>query len=477
MNDFGSLQFLSVDGAPLVIPVSAVVCMSLVLLYALVITVLYVKKIVSGKKHDRLTGMLNLQGFESSAERLFRLAKNHRFLLSELNVRDFAFVNRIYGADKGDLILKSIAKHLTEIKNQSPNAIIARGYADNFYILQPIEGDEKDFITAMEITQSNLQEQVGKEEDVHIILKSGNIVCINHGRESIDIRDMISKVGYARRLTQDSVIENFSIYDSNMRIQHENEERIENSIEKAITNKDLLVLYQPKINLETGKIQGAEALVRWKTKNNALIPPDIFIPVLERNGLVGVLDQYVYRKVFSFLKNLNQENIPQVPISMNISRLAHNSLEFITELDTLQLQYQVDKKFIELEIEERFAGAGDDYVKDLIHRLHSAGYVVSMDDFGSGQSSLNMLCEMPVDIVKFDQRFLHQAEGSRDARVVLAYMIKMVNELGKVSLCEGVETKRQVKILQKIGCKDAQGYYYSRPVDEETFKKYIVEHI
>ena len=147
MNDFGSLQFLSVDGAPLVIPVSAVVCMSLVLLYALVITVLYVKKIVSGKKHDRLTGMLNLQGFESSAERLFRLAKNHRFLLSELNVRDFAFVNRIYGADKGDLILKSIAKHLTEIKNQSPNAIIARGYADNFYILQPIEGDEKDFIT------------------------------------------------------------------------------------------------------------------------------------------------------------------------------------------------------------------------------------------------------------------------------------------------------------------------------------------
>ena len=100
-----------------------------------------------------------------------------------------------------------------------------------------------------------------------------------------------------------------------------------------------------------------------------------------------------------------------------------------------------------------------------------------MDDFGSGQSSLNMLCEMPVDVVKFDQRFLHQAEGSRDARVVLAYMIKMVNELGKVSLCEGVETKKQVKILQNIGCKVAQGYYYSRPIDEETFKKYIVEHL
>ena len=477
MVDCISQLFLSADSASPLIPLHIMVLFSLVALYALVITVIYIKKFVSGKKHDRLTGMLNLQGFESACEHLFHLAKNHKFLLSELNVRDFAFVNRIYGADKGDLILKSIAKHLSQIKSQSPNAIIARGYADNFYILQPIDGDETDFITAMEITQNNLQEQVGKEEDVHIILKSGNIVCFNHGRETIDLRDMISKVGYARRLTQDSVIENFSMYDSNMRIQHENEERIENGIEKAISNKDLLVLYQPKINLETGKIQGAEALVRWKTKNNALIPPDIFIPVLERNGLVGVLDQYVYRKVFSFLRSLEAENIPQVPVSMNISRLSHNSLEFITELDTLQIQYQVDKKYIELEIEERFAGAGDDYVKDLIHRLHSSGYVVSMDDFGSGQSSLNMLCEMPVDVVKFDQRFLHQAEGSRDARVVLAYMIKMVNELGKVSLCEGVETKRQVKILQNIGCKVAQGYYYSRPIDEETFKKYIVEHL
>lgn len=476
MFDFISEKFLSVNGDSRGGVLTVWVCILLLALYALVITVLYIKKFVSGKKHDRLTGMLNLQGFEEAAGHLFRLSKHHRFLLSELNVRDFAFVNRIYGADKGDMILKSIAKHVSEIKNQSPNAIVARGYADNFYILQPIEGNETDFITAMEITQSNLQEQVGKEEDVHIILKSGNIVCMNYGHE-IDLRDMISKVGYARRLTQDSVIENFSMYDSNMRIQHENEERIENGIEKAITNKDLLVLYQPKINLETGKIQGAEALVRWKTKNNALIPPDIFIPVLERNGLVGVLDQYVYRKVFTFLRELDKENIPRVPISMNISRLSHNSLEFITELDTLQIQYQVDKKYIELEIEERFAGAGDDYVKDLIHRLHSSGYVVSMDDFGSGQSSLNMLCEMPVDVVKFDQRFLHQAEGSRDARVVLAYMIKMVNELGKVSLCEGVETKRQVKILQNIGCKVAQGYYYSRPIDEETFKKFIVEHV
>ncbi|MBQ2081122.1 MAG: EAL domain-containing protein, partial [Treponema sp.] len=108
--------------------------------------------------------------------------------------------------------------------------------------------------------------------------------------------------------------------------------------------------------------------------------------------------------------------------------------------------------------------------------LHASGYQVSMDDFGSGQSSLNMLSEMPVDIVKFDQRFMQQAEYSKDSRIVLDYMIRMVNELGKVSLCEGVETEAHVKFLQKCGCNLAQGFYYSKPIDEESFKKFLVEY-
>lgn len=425
---------------------------------------------------DDVTGILSLSGFEDQANKIFRTRKGSKFLLTEVNVRDFAFVNRLYGHDRGDAILKSIGQNLLIHLREVSEMILARGYADNFYILQKVSSEDNDTLDQMEYLLRNVQERVCNEEDVHIVLKSGSIFCHSLEGKVVDLKDMISKAGYARHSTQDSAVENFSVYDEGMQIQHENEERIENSIEDAIHKNDLVVLYQPKINLKTGKIAGAEALIRWRSENGSMIPPNLFIPVLERNGMVGVLDQYVYTNVFKFLNRLQKENLPLVKISMNISRLNHNALDFVSDLDALQIQYQIDKKYIELEIEERFAGAGDDYIRDLIHRLHASGYQVSMDDFGSGQSSLNMLSEMPVDIVKFDQRFLHQAEFSKDSRIVLDYMIRMVNELGKVSLCEGVETEAHVRFLQKCGCNLAQGFYYSKPIDEESFKKFLVEY-
>ena len=425
---------------------------------------------------DDVTGILSLSGFEDQANKIFRTRKGSKFLLTEVNVRDFAFVNRLYGHDKGDSILKSIGQNLLVHLREASDMILARGYADNFYILQKVSSEDNDTLDQMEYLLRNVQERVCNEEDVHIVLKSGSIFCHPVEGKAVDLKDMISKAGYARHSTQDSAVENFSVYDEGMQVQHENEERIENSIEDAIHKNDLVVLYQPKINLQTGKIAGAEALIRWKSENGSMIPPNLFIPVLERNGMVGVLDQYVYTNVFKFLNRLQKENLPLVKISMNISRLNHNALDFVSDLDALQVQYQIDKKYVELEIEERFAGAGDDYIRDLIHRLHASGYQVSMDDFGSGQSSLNMLSEMPVDIVKFDQRFMQQAEYSKDSRIVLDYMIRMVNELGKVSLCEGVETEAHVKFLQKCGCNLAQGFYYSKPIDEESFKKFLVEY-
>lgn len=463
-----------------IIAVALVLCAVFAVVFSVSFTLSQKSKVQKDKFTDKVTGLLSMEGFESMVNSVCRNKKNCRFLLTEMNVRDFSNVNRLYGSKEGDGILCSIAMYLkkkfSEKLTLNKNVFIARGYADNFYILQQIK-DGNECLDEMEVLQNNLQFNVGKDRNVHIILKSGSVICWHNENHPLNLRDAISKAGYARRVTKDSIIENFVVYDGAMQAQHENEERIENGIENAVKNNELLVMYQPKINLVTGKIEGAEALIRWKLKNNALIPPSIFIPVLERNGMVGILDQYVYKSVFKFLGNLKNENIPPVKISMNMSRLNNNAREFVDELDALQVQYGVDKEYIELEIEERFAGAGDDFVCELIHALHESGYKVSMDDFGSGQSTLNMLGEMPVDIVKFDQRFLKQAEYSRDSRIILAYMIKMVNELGKVTLCEGVETERHVNILRKCGCRLAQGYYYSKPITEDEFKKFIVEHI
>ncbi len=453
-----------------------------ILIFMLMAAILYIllgsknnKRLRRQVNEDSLTGLLTLTGLEESASHLMRQAKGDTFLLTEINVRDFSFINRIYGTAKGDSLLVSIATILSTHFDKK-KALLARGYADNFYILSCVSGQEAFALDEMEAWLAYLQEAACRIENIHVIIKSGNVVFKNNQQSFTDLKDMISKAGYARRSTHDSMVETFAVYDEGLKTQRENEEHIESRLEAALRNDEFVVLYQPKVNLSTQKVVGAEALVRWKKSDNTYVPPDTFIPVLEKNGLVGKLDMYVYENVFAYLKQLKRNSIPAVPISMNLSRLNYSAMDLLYKLSNLHNKYGIPKELVELEIEERFAGAGDDFIRDLAHRLHSSGYIVSMDDFGSGQSSLNMLSEVPVDVVKFDQGFLRRAEYSQESRIILGHMVKMVKELGKTALCEGVETANHVKLLREMGCDIAQGFYYSRPLEAEAFKEFLIKH-
>ncbi len=444
--------------------------LALFVICVLLIVVYHIAKLRHKMEYDDLTRIHSLNGFEKATGRMLRY-KRGNFLLTELNVRDFSFINRIYGTEKGDKILVSIAKQIMQCFGKNKDTVLGRGYADNFYIFQKIQEKEAVCLSNMESEISLMQDMIGKSENLHLVIKSGN--AVSDGSESLKI--LISRAGYARKSNHDSMVENFSVYDEDLKVQRENEEFIENNIEEALKNEEFVVYYQPKTCLEKQTICGAEALVRWKSKDG-LIPPDRFIPVLEKNGLVGKLDNYVYETVFKYMNRLMMENVPLVPISLNISRLNYNLKAFIENLNSLVAKYGIPKRYIELEIEERFAGANDDFIKDFIERLHREDFKVSMDDFGSGSSSLNMLSEIPVDIIKFDQRFLHHAEYSQASRIVLTSMIKMVRDLGKLTVCEGVETAKHVELLKSVGCNMAQGYYYSKPLNERDFKYYILTH-
>ncbi len=452
------------------------------LLVMLIFAILY---IAMGRRHnkilrqqineDALTGLMTLAGLEDAFPRFLKSQKGEHFLLSELNVRDFSFVNRIYGSAKGDSLLISIATVLST-RFDPKTSLCARGYADNFYILSCIDDKEVSALDEMEAWISYLQDAVCRIENIHIIIKSGNVVFKNHAAFPSDIRDLISKAGYARRSTRESIVETFSVYDHVLDTQRENEEHIESRLEGALKNDEFTVLYQPKISLKTQKIVGAEALVRWRKSDNTFVPPDSFIPVLEKNGMVGKLDMYVYENVFSYLKQLRLAGIKAVPISVNLSRLSYSATDLLNKLAELHGKYGVPKDLIELEIEERFAGAGDDFIRDLTHRLHSSGYTISMDDFGSGQSSLNMLSEVNFDVVKFDQGFLRRAEYSEESRTILRHMVSMVKELGKTALCEGVETAKHMEIVKDLGCDIVQGFYYSRPIQAREFRDFLQAH-
>lgn len=444
--------------------------------YNLALTLWRSRKFQKQIRTDQLTGLLSMSGFEAESTKMIKLLPSDEFMLTELNVRDFSFINRLYGPGSGDRILGCIARTLTDLFSDRPNCFMARGYADNFYIMQHVDTTVEDTLKNMAESQNILQEQLQQEEGYRLVVKCGNVIDCGTPGHQLSVKDMIRKAGYVRRAKQESLAENFSVFNNEIRRQREAEERIESTIEKALEDKEFFIMLQPKMDLSTKKCVGAEALVRWQTKDNGVLSPDQFIPILEKNGYVTKVDFFVYKTVFGYIKKCLDEKISMVPVSLNISRLNHDSATFVSEVNNLFRAYEIPSNLVEFEIEERFAGANDEILKEMTSELHESGYLVNLDDFGADEKSLDMLSDVPVDVVKFDQRFLHYAGVSESSRAILVNMIKAVKESGKRTICEGVETSAQVEILRSAGCDTVQGYYYSRPLSPERFREFLLKH-
>jgi EAL domain-containing protein (putative c-di-GMP-specific phosphodiesterase class I)/GGDEF domain-containing protein len=445
-------------------------------LYSFLLLFFYEKRYRRKQDVDPLTGLLNSNGFKFKAEKMMNSLPRDCFLLIELNIRNFSFINRLCGSSKGDQLLVFIAGQLQQLQKKNSTTIVARGYADSFYILRKIDDLKENELIQISREQQIMQEELLKK-GIQAVIKGGCAFSDTDHSEKKTISDLISKAGYARRFNRDSIINNFSVFDKQIQKQRETEERIESCMDKALTGHEFFVVFQPKISLTDKKIKGAEALVRWKSPENGMLQPDLFIPVFEKNGYAANLDFYVYHAVFEYLQQLINTDIPLIPVSLNISRLQQDAETFVTKFTKMLSAYTIAPEYIELEIVERAAGADLESLKEMTLRLQQSGFTVDMDDFGSGESSLNMLSEIPVDVVKFDRQFLKQAGTSNDSLIILSEMLKMVRELGKKTVCEGVETKEQVHILQNLGCDLAQGFYYSKPLLPEDFKDYLLCHL
>ena len=245
-------------------------------------------------------------------------------------------------------------------------------------------------------------------------------------------------------------------------------------MEKAFENREFVVYMQPRVLLANDEIKGAEALVRWKKKDGSIIYPNDFIPVFERNKSVTQLDFYVYEEVCRYLKERLESGKKTVAISVNVSRVHLYSIdEFITKIKGLLVKYNIPPKYLEFELTETsFTDKVDDSIT-LLSRLRKLGVKVSLDDFGSGYSSLNVLTKLPLDILKIDKEFLRDFENDSEEKIVIPSVIEMAKKLNLEVVCEGVETKEHVEFLRSIGCEYAQGYYYSKPIPQEEFDRLL----
>ena len=247
-----------------------------------------------------------------------------------------------------------------------------------------------------------------------------------------------------------------------------------NESERAFENHEFKVYLQPKYDIRTTKVMGAESLVRWQHPEKGLIFPKDFIPMFEQNMLITKLDEYIWEESCRILRDYIDKGYTAVPISVNVSRMDIYSLDLSKIFVNLTDKYNIDRRYLEIEITESAFTSDEEQILKAVDELRELGFIVLMDDFGSGYSSLNMLKDISVDVLKIDTRFLEAGrDGNTKGKEILESVIKMAKWIGLAVIAEGVETDEQKNFLLDRGCNYAQGFYFSRAIDEESFGKLI----
>jgi len=262
-------------------------------------------------------------------------------------------------------------------------------------------------------------------------------------------------------------------YDEKERRRIVSERQIESTMESALESGAFAVFFQPKCAFNNGKIRGAEALVRWNDTVRGLVSPDEFIPLFERNGFILKLDMFILEQVVKRLAEWEQEGKKIVPVSVNFSRQHLNDSRYIPQMVRVLDKYRLPHHFIEVELTESIILNNVALAQNVVRGLHNKGFTVSMDDFGSGYSSLNVLKNLQFDSIKLDKEFLSGFNENENAKRVIVGAVEMLKSLRVNVIAEGVETQEQADFLRDIGCDIAQGYFYSKPLSCTEFEKWI----
>jgi len=375
--------------------------------------------------------------------------------------------NKWYGRAAGDELLITIGTYLKSLKTKYG---FVSGYfgGDDFVIVMD---DDDTLIGELTAEITNAVSQYGSKTEFHPVFGAYKIA-----NKSDSMENMYECAKTALKHALGHYKATFCWYNKNLGDTDEEELILVTKVQKALENEEFVFYSQPKCSLKDGKIVGAEALVRWNSKEDGLVSPGKFIPTLERNGFITNLDRYLWEKVCIQLRKWIDAGIKPVPISVNVSRMDIYAMDVPAFFRNLTHKYNLDKKLIELEITETAYVEEFAIVKDAIKELRDAGFKVLIDDFGSGYSSLNMLKDINVDLLKLDMKFLDIGENNRIKGVgILESVVDLAHSMKLPVIAEGVETENQADALRNIGCGYAQGYLFYKPLPIEEFEKLLMK--
>ena len=415
--------------------------------------------------YDRLTNLYNKKTFCRRVMEVFAQYPDKEFEIMRFNIARFKVINDLFGEETGDKLLQYVAQFLSSI--QLKPCVYGRLYADNFLLCYPTEGHLREHLI------HSLQMLAGSFAlDYRIDFYYGVYTVKERG---LAVTSMLDRAAMALFKASRNGLVVCGVYEDDMRESMVNEQVIVNNMNGSLEREEFIVYYQPKYDLLTETIVGAEALVRWVHPQLGFVSPAKFVPIFEQNGFIYQLDKYVWEKVCQQLRADIDEGRTVLPVSINVSRVDFYSPNLVQTFEELTQKYNLDPHLLELELTESAYVENPQQIIEIIDELQQKGFVILMDDFGSGYSSLNMLKDLPVNVLKIDLRFLADSKGVENGRAdnILDSIVRMAKRLELPVIAEGVETQKQVDFLRLIGCEYAQGYFFSEPVPCEDYRELI----
>ena len=416
-------------------------------------------RVIDELERDELTGLLTRKAFLRKAEQFIFNNKEKEFCVIAFDFDNFKSSNSLYGVEKCNEFLAFSAR---EMMKSVPEAIAGR-YGGDQYILffefsGKIDKERLSRISKLILDKAPIPHQIVKM-GVYAPIDTELPLVICCDRAFLSLSGIKGKYG-----------KNLAFFEDTLQNQLLNEQRIIETMERALEEKQFQVFYQPKHETITGHIAGAEALVRWSHPEYGFMSPNQFIPLFERNGFITKLDQFVLEQVCTDIKRWEQDGLPLVPISVNVSRRDFMESGCIEKQYQIIDRYKVDHNLLHMEVTESLYSENTDLIISQVKKTQDMGFIIEMDDFGAGYSSLGLLSTFPLNVLKLDISFVRNIKKNE---IVIENIIKMAHRMGLLTIAEGAESVEQFKVLKTLGCDYIQGFYFSKPLPVREFESYL----
>ncbi|MCM1506153.1 MAG: bifunctional diguanylate cyclase/phosphodiesterase [Ruminococcus flavefaciens] len=416
--------------------------------------------------HDMLTGVYNKEYFYENVSRILSENPDKKYYIICSDVKNFKLVNDIYGVETGDSLLMKIAGLIENVMPE--DSIYGRLYADRFAVfIQKELFDEENFLKYMSEIGSVPENKAFK---IHI-----HIGIYEVKDKSLRVSVMCDRANLAIKTIKDSYQNIIAYYDSHLREDFLSEQKVISEFEHALETKQFKAYVQPQIMADGRQINGGEVLVRWIHPTDGMIPPIRFIEIFEQTGLISRLDNYMWELACIQLAKWKDEGRTDYYLSVNISQKDFYLLDVYAVMTSLVEKYNISPECLHLEITETAVMNNPSAQLKLIQRLREYGFIIEIDDFGSGYSSLNTLKDLTADVLKIDMGFLKHTENREErSKTILGMIVSLAKSLDMEVITEGVETREQVDFLTEFGCDIFQGYFFAKPMPISEFEeKYL----